>query len=374
MNLSDLTRNAYLLSGSLSRKGYMRWFHSFQAIQPETGEHRVFFIEYLIMNPSLGQEIPVLGQLPFHRKRGIRPSYLLVKAGAFGGDGGSPAKQLHAFYPITSLRLALNPFVMQIGENFYSERRLYGYVDVSHEQSRRRSYMCNEGDMEWDLELHKSISCHTGHLAGPLFSALGALETFWHAEGIKTVYRGHVVLDGVRYEATEEESYGYADKHWGSGFNDPWLQLATCCLTSERTGRQLGHSALAVDGCYPRFLFFPLKKKLLVQLTYEGEDFFFRFAQSRHRCKWKVTQNSKRVQWKILASNKDALLKVTVTSPKEEMAEMNYEDPSGHKPELPLLEGGMGIGKLLLYRRTKEGKEWIDTLTLENVLCAYGVD
>lgn len=374
MNQSDLARNAYLLCGSLSRKGYMRWFHSFQAIQPETGEHRVFFIEYMIMNPSLGQEVPVLGQLPFHRKRGIRPSYVMIKAGAFGGDNGSEAKQLHAFYPLTALKIALNPLIIQVDHNFYSEQRLHGFVAVSHDQARRRSYMCNEGCMDWNLELHKSISCHTGRIANPFHCAINALETFWHAEGIKTEYRGQVTLDGITYEVIKEESYGYADKHWGSSFNSPWLQLASCKLFSERTGRLLKHSALAIDGCYPRFLCFPLKKKLLLQLTYEGEDFSFLLTQTKHKSKWKVKRTNLRLLWQVVAQNKHTLIKLSVNSMREEMLEMNYEDPSGHKAELPLLEGGTGFGKLLLYRKTKEGKELIDTLLLENVLCAYGID
>ncbi len=374
MNLSDLSRNAYLLCGPLSRKGYMRWFHSFEGLQPETGERRVFFIEYLILNPSLGQDMPVLGQLPFHKKRGVRPSYIMIKAGAFAGDGGSDAKQMHAFFPISSLKVATKPLVMEVGENFYSEQRIRGFVSVSREQARRRSYMCDEGDMEWDLELNKAISCHTGRIANPLHCALNALETFWHAEGIQTQYRGRVILDGIDYQVTSEDSFGYADKHWGRSFNDPWLQLATCRMISQRTGMELKHSALAVDGCCPRFFFFPLRRKLLLQLTYEGEDFSFFLSQTKHKSKWKVRRTNKRLQWQVVAQDRHAVFKLSVSSPLEEMLEMNYEDPSGHKPESPLLEGGTGTGKLLLYRRTREGKELIDTLLLENVLCAYGRD
>ena len=217
MNQSDLARNAYLLSGSLSRKGYMRWFHSFNAVQLQTGEQRVFFIEYLIMNPSLGQEIPVLGQLPFHRKTrsvlkrhslthsSISPTPRTAAPGPIPSPvvGGSVARQLHAFFPITSLKVAFKPFILQAGGNFLSEQRIRGFVSVSHDLARRRSYMCDEGDMEWDLELNKSISCHTGRIANPLHCAINALETFWHAEGIMTQYRGHVTLDGVTYEVTD---------------------------------------------------------------------------------------------------------------------------------------------------------------------------
>lgn len=368
MNISDLSRNAYLLSGSLSKKGYMRWFHSFSALQPQTGERRVFFIEYLIMNPSLGGSRPILGQLPYNRRRGILPSYLLVKAGAFAGDGGAAPLQLHNFYPLTELKIAYNPFVMQFGENFYSEQLIRGCVDVSHPDSRRKSFMSDEGQMEWDLKVHKAIACHTGHLADAFHCAANALDSFWHGEGIQTQYSGIVTLDGVAYEVTPTESYGYADKHWGQRFNTPWLQLASCRLTSERTGKELKHSAFAADGCCPGFLWFRLKHKLLLQLTYEGQDFEFNFSPFHRNCKWIRKKTSKRLIWQIVAQNKDAVIKVTLNSLLENMLQLNYEDPTGARPG-PLSGTGDGVGKILLYRRTPEGKELIDTLTAENVLC-----
>ncbi len=54
MNLSDLARNSHMLRGALSKKGYMRWWHSFTGTQPETGETRTFYIEFYIINPALG--------------------------------------------------------------------------------------------------------------------------------------------------------------------------------------------------------------------------------------------------------------------------------------------------------------------------------
>lgn len=373
MNKSDLSRNAYLLKGSLAKKGYMRWWHSFTGTCPETGDRRVFFIEYFIMNPSLGEDKAVLGQLPANRKRKIKPSYVMVKAGAFAGDSCTKALALHAFYPLKELKIALNPLVIQAGESFYSENHIYGFVNVSPENARRRSYMCDEGCMEWDLEVHKAISCHTGRIASPFFCALKALETFWHGEGIKTQYRGSVTLDGVTYEVNPESSYGYADKHWGRAFNNPWMQLACCSLTSERTGKELKHSAIAVDGCCPRFLFFRLKRKLILQLTYEGEDFEINFSRwgTFSRCKWNLKQTKKRNIWQIAAWNKDAVIKVTAGCLSEDMMTMNYEAPNGARPKTPVLAAGSGDGKILLYRRVPGGKELIDTLVMENVFCEF---
>ena len=367
MNLSDLSRNAYLLCGSLSRKGYMRWFHSFSAVSAKTGEHRVFFIEYLIMNPSLGCSKPILGQLPFHRRKGLRPSYLMIKAGAFSGDNNSSALQLHHFYPMTDLKIAFHPFVMKFGENFYSEQLLRGSVSVSPQDARRKSHMCNAGFMKWDVKLHKEIACHTGTLADPLHCAMNALDSFWHGEGIKALYSGTVILNGEEFEVTPGESYGYADKHWGHRFQAPWLQLGTCRLISERTGKELKHSALAADGCCPRFLWKTLKQKLLLQLTYEGQDFEFNFSPFQQCCKWRIHYTDKRLIWQIAARSKDAEIKITMTGHLRDSLCLTYEDPMANLPGR-LHAGGKGTGKILLYRKTSGQKELIDTLTAKNIL------
>ena len=74
----------------------MRWWHSFSGVQPQTGEARTFFVEFFIVNPDLGGPRPILGQHPYFRKRGMRPSYVMVKAGVFPdgeGQGGNRVGQ-----------------------------------------------------------------------------------------------------------------------------------------------------------------------------------------------------------------------------------------------------------------------------------------
>ena len=62
-----------MLRGSLSKKGYMRWWHSFSGVQSETGETRTFFVEFFIINPDLGRSRPVLGQHPYFKKEECVP-------------------------------------------------------------------------------------------------------------------------------------------------------------------------------------------------------------------------------------------------------------------------------------------------------------
>ena len=58
----DLTRDAFMLNGSFADEGYDWWWHSFTAVNDETGEEKTFFIEFFTCNPELGGSEPVLGQ------------------------------------------------------------------------------------------------------------------------------------------------------------------------------------------------------------------------------------------------------------------------------------------------------------------------
>lgn len=372
MNLSDLTKNACMLRGPLAKKGYMRWWHSFSGVQPFTGEVRTFFVEFLVLNPGLGGDRPILGQHPYYKKKGMKPSYVCIKAGVFPDAEGNGGRQLHAFYPISSLKATRCPLVMEVEDCFYSEDRIVGCVDVTREEARRRSFMTDAGVMDWDLEVHKAVSCNTGILSSPLSQALNTLDSYWHGEGIKSFFRGTVTLDGVPYEVSPDSSYGYTDKHWGRNFNRPWLQFSCGRLASQRTGKELRHSVLAISGCCPRFLFIPLRRKLLIQLTYTGEDYDFGFKPFLlSRCKWETRETNKRYIWHILAQNRHAVVKISGSCTKEQMLALQYENPLGFKSRLPLMAGAAAIGTIQLYRRTPDGRELLDTLTMQQGFCEY---
>ena len=347
-----------MLRGSMARRGYMRWWHSFIGICPDTGESRTFFVEYFVINPALGGDQPVLGQHPYYKKRGLKPSYALLNVGVLPDANGKGGTQLHAFYPISEMKVASNPLHIEIGDCIYSENHIVGYVDVTDEEARHRSFMSDSGYMEWDLEVHKAVACHTGAIGNHFFSAINALESFWHAEGIRTFYRGNVTLNGVAYEVTPESCFGYADKHWGRNYNRPLLQFASSHLISTRTGKELKHSALAIDGCCPKFLCFPLKRKLMIQLTYTGEDFEYNFARlgTFSRCKWKVKETNMRYIWHIMAQNKTSVIKISGSCMKEQMMPLLYESPEGILSKRPLLASGCGIGKIEVYRRFRGGR------------------
>lgn len=370
MNLSDLVRNSQMLHGSLSKRGYMRWWHSFPGVQSETGETRTFFVEFFIINPAMGASRPILGQHPYFRKRGMKPSYVMIKAGVFPDEEGNGGRQFHAFYPVSALQATGSPLIMQIddpkaGRFLYSEDKLVGSMEVTPREARHRSRMTDAGSMEWDINVQKIISCHTGRLGGKFSETFRRLDSFWHGEGILSLFQGSVTVDGVPYEVTPESGHGYADKHWGRSFNRPWFQFACGKLVSERTGQETRCCVVALNCLRPRFLLFPLRPRLMLQLTYRGED--FQFA----RCKWDTKETGKRFVWHVLAQNRDMVVKLSGSCTKKEMLDLQYEDPSGRKEKQPLWAGAGGIGTLQLYRKTHGGRESIDALKLSDSLCIY---
>ncbi|MGN0424738.1 MAG: hypothetical protein ACI4FY_05405 [Acetatifactor sp.] len=373
MNVSDRSRNASMLTGSLAKKGYMRFFHSFHGIQEETCAVRSFFIEFLIVNPAYSYDRPVLAHYPFNRKLGLQPSYVCVKAGIYPDANGEGGLELSRYYPISSLRTTPSPLVMQVGECFYSEERLSGHLTVTEDTARHKYNLTDAGEMTWNLDLQKTVSCHTGILASPLFQWLRALDSYWHGEGIKTFFRGQVTVNGISYRIQADTSFGYADKHWGRSINEPLFRLSCSRLTSEKTGQVLRHSALAVDGCCPRFFFLPLNKKLLLQLTYTGEDFNFGFSPfALSRCLWETKSTKKRSIWHLKAQNKNTIIKIQAACPKAQQLRFRYESPDGVIDKDPILSGAGVIGTIRLYRRLPGGgRELIDTLRMEQGFCEY---
>lgn len=365
MNHRDPERNAYMLCDSLARRGYLRWWHSFTGREQETGAERTFFLEYLILNPTPG------------RKKKVGKdclSYVRIAAGVFP-EGDLEGCTLYSYHSVADTSYVKHPVYLEAGGNIFSENHLKGAITVSELDEKSSLVPMNAGTIRWNLEVHKTISCHTGLIASPLFCALRALDSFWHGEGIRAEFRGEVVLNDTVYRITPADSFGYADKHWGRSYNRPWLQLSCCRLYSERTGKLLKNSALAVDGCCPRFFCFSLKPKVMLQVTYTGEDFCYSFARPflLSRVRWKVKADAGHFFWNIKALNRTSMAKLTVHCDRRDLLGLQYDEPDAVRAGSSRLvrTAGTGIGTLTLYRLTPSGKEWVDTLTIQRALCAY---
>ena len=95
-NISDITRDQWMLRGPLAKKGYDWWWHSFTAENPETGEQKPFYVEFFTCNPENAPAEPRIVWHLSEKERGKqRPSYLMVNVGFWGEEHG----QLHRFFP-----------------------------------------------------------------------------------------------------------------------------------------------------------------------------------------------------------------------------------------------------------------------------------
>ena len=371
-NRQDKTRNGMMLTGSFSRKGYDWWWHSFTARNEKTGEDKAFFIEYFLCNPALGRKEPVFGQLPENKRRGIRPSYLMVKAGCWGEDHC----QLHRFFGIRQVRVhGKAPYYVAAGNCFASDFRLRGSVSVTEEQVKAHpEYLCDAGEMSWDLKLDKRIAFHVGYGAGSICRAIKAFEMYWHAEGMKTLYSGTVTCNGETYRVTPETSYGYADKNWGRGFTSPWIWLSSCSMRSRLTGEELRNSVFDIGGGKPKVYCVPLPRKLLGAFYHEGEEYEFNFSKfwMLPRTQFRAKETGDEIVWYVRQENYKAIMVCDVRCRKKDMLLVNYEAPDGSKRHNRLWNGGNGKGRIRLYKKHLTGLELADDIEADRIGCEYG--
>jgi hypothetical protein len=165
---------------------------SFTGRHAVTGEERVFFVEYFVINPAVSPDAVTFGQPPISEI----PSYVMIKAGSWGTGGRGT--QLHAFYPMSEARIASDPLSVEVGTARLSETHASGDVHVTTDAAAQHpEYMSDSGRMSWDLAIDKPLALNVGYGASAFFRRLNAFTMFWHAEGMKTLYRGTVTIDGT---------------------------------------------------------------------------------------------------------------------------------------------------------------------------------
>ncbi len=367
-NKSDIKRNECQLFGGQAKKGYDWWWHSFTAYNKKTGAARPFFIEFFVCNPALGGEEPVYGQLKENKEKGIRPSYLMVKAGCWGEDG----TQLHRFYGWKKIEVGYKaPYFVKAEDCYIDEKETHGSIKISEEESKAHpEWMCGFGEISWDLRIEKKIAFNVGYGAGSLFRHMQAFEMFWHVEGMKSFFEGTITYNGEEYEVRKEDSYGYADKNWGKDFTSPWVWLSSNSLTSKVTGKKLENSAFDIGGGCPKAFGIALKRKLLSAFYYEGKCYEFNFSKfwTGTRTKFDCRESEDEIIWHVEQRTWRNKMVTDITCRKKDMLLVNYEAPNGKKLHNRLWNGGNGVGVIKLYR----GKKLIDEIEAKNIGCEYG--
>lgn len=371
-NRHSKKRNAFMLHGPLAHQGYDWWWHSFTAQDVTTGEDKPFFIEFLICNPALSEDEPVLGQLSANKKEGKRPSYLMVKAGTWGED----ACQLHRFFSLKDVKMHKSaPYKISAGDCLACETALKGSISISMGESLAHpEWMCDSGDITFDLTIDKQIAFNVGYGASKPLRDMEAFAMYWHAEGMKSAYSGSVTFNGRKYSVVPDKSYGYADKNWGRDFTSPWVWLSSNCLVSKKTGKKLENSVFDIGGGRPKIYFVPLDRRLLGVFYYEGKEYDFNFSKLHLKIKTQFSFDEKdeEVIWHVRQENIHSVMETEVHCLKKDMLFINYESPDGLKRHNNLWNGGNGWGCVRLYDKKDGEFLLVDEVEATHIGCEYG--
>ena len=373
-NKSDISRNRWMLRGPLGKKGYDWWWHSFTAVHSVTGHRKPFYVEFFTCNPGQAADEPVIvWNDPEKQKAGVLPSYLMVNVGFWGENHG----QLHRFFPWKDVKVNHGyPYCIEASDCVCSEYYTEGKVVVTEDEVQAHpEWMCDAGSMSWKLKINKKIAFHVGYGASKLFRAINAFEMFWHAEGMKTLYEGEIILNCEKYIVEPETCNGYADKNWGGDFTSPWVWLSSNNLTSSITGKKLENSVFNIGGGRPKIYSLALNRKLLGEFYYEGKDYEFNFSKfwTLSGTKFECWETEDEIFWHVVQTTINSKLDTEVRCYKKDMLNINYEAPTGLKRHNRLWNGGTGTGVLKLYKRSFFGKETlIDEVIAEEIGCEFG--
>ena len=371
-NHHDISRDACMLHGPLAHHGYDWWWHSFTAQDAVTGEDKPFFIEFFVCNPALGGDEPVLGQLPANKAVGKQPSYLMVKAGTWGADHC----QLHRFFAWKNVDLhGAAPYRIEAADCLASETALKGSIAITAvEAAAHPEWMCDAGEMSWDLTIDKQIAFNVGYGASKALRDAEAFAMYWHAEGMKSAYSGEITFNGKKYTVTPEKSYGYADKNWGRDFTSPWVWLSSNHLVSKGTGKRLMNSVFDIGGGRPKIYFVPLDRRLLGVFYYEGREYDFNFSKLHLKVKtdFSFEELDDVVHWTVRQENIHAVMETEVFCRKADMLLVNYEAPDGSKRHNRLWNGGNGWGTVKLYDKKDGALVPVDEVEATHIGCEYG--
>ena len=372
-NISDLNRDEWMLRGPLAKQGYDWWWHNFTAIKEDTGEEKPFYVEFFTCNPALaGEEPRLVWHLPEEKRKGQKPSYLMVNVGFWGEQHG----QLHRFFPWKAVSMHEDaPYEVRAEDCYCSETATWGTVSVTpEERDAHPEWMSDAGTLSWNLKIDKKIAFHVGYGASKFFRRLNAFEMFWHAEGMKTAFSGEVILNGERYLVRPETCYGYSDKNWGGDFTSPWVWLSSNNLVSRKTGKRLENSVFDIGGGRPKVFGLALDRKLLGAMFYEGRNYDFNFSKfwTLSRTKFDCEETADEIHWHVLQTTFYAKLDTMIRCKKKDMLLINYEAPTGLKRHNRLWNGGNGTGVLKLYKRRFGRDILIDEIEARNIGCEYG--
>ena len=267
------------------------------------------------------------------------------------------------------------PYRVEAADCLATETEIRGSIRITPEEAAAHpEWMCDAGELSWDLTIDKQIAFNVGYGASRPLRDVEAFAMYWHAEGMKSTYRGTVTYAGREYTVTPEKSFGYADKNWGRDFTSPWVWLSSNCLKSKVMGKTLENSVFDIGGGRPKIYFVPLDRRLLGVFYYEGKEYDFNFSKVHFHVKTEFSFEEREdvVVWYVKQENIHAVMETEVFCRKEDMLLVNYEAPDGTKKHNRLWNGGNGWGTVKLYDKKDGGLLLVDEVEATHIGCEYG--
>ena len=87
------------------------------------------------------------------------------------------------------------PYRIEAADCLASETVLKGSVAITSEEAAAHTeWMCDAGEMTWDLTIDKQIAFNVGYGASKPLRDAEAFAMYWHAEGMKMLqYEGKII-------------------------------------------------------------------------------------------------------------------------------------------------------------------------------------
>lgn len=362
----------------------MRCRYSFCGSSRATGEERRFFVELYLVNPAVSPNVPVIARRSRvsvahspadvqsaltggydSRYSGqdvvVRPSYLLVKAGVYGGGG----KQMNRFVAPSALVHGKQDASIRAEGFEFTPDAISGEVSVGEQDLRGcPELMCNVGSMGWRLGFDKSSE---------MGSPASGQHCSWIPLGMAARFAGEVTLDGEEYEVSPESSFGYIDKSWGRSLPNPYFHISSSRLVSVISGKSLGSSSFAVVGELGK------DGELSGVLSVDSWRFFlgkggpFARTEVTHDCVQVPSGgDGEKLHWSLSVVKGGMVIDIDVFCRADEMFVRDYEVPQGRRTALKVLGGGTGTGEVRVYRKRGKNLELLEHAAISGALCEFG--
>jgi len=313
---------------------------SFSARHQRHGTLRRFAIEYGVVNRAAETDRPVVDKV---RADGSAqpPCHGWVRAGIWGIE----PRDVVVHVPVASIRRG-GTAVQDFGPARLSAKGAEGAIETDAAQVPPGGCHCR---FRWqlDFELADITRLEVGEAGRP--ATVG----------------GVIELDGEPYAAEPDTSLGIVERRRMRQLPVPMIRIATRNLAS-RAARPPGWISVSHEAG---------RERLLVQVAHGpaihqfGRGLFWRPGMVSVA----ATDEGETIGWKLVGKSHAALLEVEVRCAKIEMLRRRPQQPDGSFRHEVLWSGGTGQGEARLYRRDGETLDLIDTITLRDVLCEYGV-